>query len=85
MKFKSLSLRKRVQRTAFSLRKQNADHIAGQALRYQNSDYQLFLQPLLGAWWHACGLTAREHIASPLLQYDNVTVVNNHKCNNSNG
>lgn len=47
MKFKS-SLRKRVQRTAFFLRKQNADHIAGQALTHQNSDYQLFLQPLQG-------------------------------------
>ena len=34
IKFKSVSLRKRVQRTAFSLRKQNADHTAGQALRY---------------------------------------------------
>lgn len=85
MKFKSISLRKRVQRTACSLRKQNADRIAGQALRHQNSDYQLFLQPLLGAWWHACELTAREDIASSLLQYDNVTVINNHKCNNSNG
>ena len=84
MKFKSVSLRKRVQRTAF-LRKQNADHIAGQALRYQNSDYQPFLQPLPGAWWHACEMTAREDIASPLLLYDHVTVINSHKCNNSNG
>lgn len=66
MKFKSISLRKHVQRTACSLRKQNADRIAGQALRHQNSDYQLFLQPLLGAWWHACELTAkRGHLPHP--------------------